>query len=438
MSWTRRSQVTLRVFTTTRSAVGILDGQGLLPIFPITVLDAYGNGRADRFSMAHAGQEFSLILFDFLPSAAPVSELPPVHLAIDEFQIDRNARGQSGDPGNQRLPVRFAGREESQHFVGCSRVFERRTILPDAPPLVKQSCVRKFTPRCLDVLHTQRYAVEALICTMATLIPKTPESASPSPAVALGDTLKRKVLSLQSYSQLVGDAVSKVFTAPHYPEDVLEQMDAIGVGSLPIILLTGFFIGGVMVLNTAQQFQRFGETSLTGDVVAIALVRELGPTITALLVAGRNASGIASELGSMVVTEQVDAMRALGTDPVRKLVVPRLIATVLTLPLLTAVADLVGLFGGFLVSHFTLHLSASEFWHRSIHALVLGDLVQGMVKPLVFAAIIATVGCYQGLQARGGTEGVGRATTTAVVVASVAILVSDFFLGKLLIFWFLQ
>jgi phospholipid/cholesterol/gamma-HCH transport system permease protein len=273
---------------------------------------------------------------------------------------------------------------------------------------------------------------------MATLnsnLPEAPRSSLPS---LFSDVLKSQLLALQNYSFLVGDSIAKIFTPPHYTEDVLDQMDVIGVGSLPIILLTGLFIGGVMVINTAAQFQRFGETSLTGDVVAIALVRELGPTITALLVAGRNASGIASELGSMVVTEQVDAMRALGTDPVRKLVVPRLIATVLTLPLLTAVADLVGLFGGFLVSHFTLHLSASEFWHRSIHALVLGDLVQGMVKPLVFAAIIATVGCYQGLQARGGTEGVGRATTTAVVVASVAILVSDFFLGKLLIFWFLQ
>lgn len=273
---------------------------------------------------------------------------------------------------------------------------------------------------------------------MATLNSNLPEAPKIPVVSVIGDVLKRQILALQSYSQLVGDSLAKIFTPPHYTEDVLDQMDVIGVGSLPIILLTGFFIGGVMVINTAAQFQRFGETALTGDVVAIALVRELGPTITALLVAGRNASGIASELGSMVVTEQIDAMRALGTDPVRKLVIPRLVATVLVLPLLTAVADLVGLIGGFLVSHFTLHLSASEFWHRSIHALVFGDVVQGMAKPLMFAVIIATVGCYEGLRARGGTEGVGRATTTAVVVSSVAILVSDFFLGKLLIYWFLQ
>ncbi|HEV2314699.1 MAG TPA: ABC transporter permease [Candidatus Acidoferrales bacterium] len=271
---------------------------------------------------------------------------------------------------------------------------------------------------------------------MATLTPKTPESTKPSPIAGLNDALKRQILSLQSYSYLVGDSLAKMFSAPRYPEDVLEQMDAIGVGSLPIILLTGFFIGGVMVLNTAQQFQRFGETALTGDTVAIALVRELGPTIAGLLVTGRNGSGIASELGSMVVTEQVDAMRALGTDPVRKLVVPRLIATVLVLPLLTAVADLVGLIGGYIVAHFTLGLSAVEFWNRAVQALAFGDLVMGLAKPVVFAIIIATVACYYGLRTRGGTQGVGRATTTAVVVASVAILVSDFFLGKLLLYWF--
>jgi phospholipid/cholesterol/gamma-HCH transport system permease protein len=273
---------------------------------------------------------------------------------------------------------------------------------------------------------------------MGTLNSNLPEAPKASVLSVFNDAIKRQILALQTYSFLAGDAIAKIFSRPLYTGDVLNQMDVIGVGSLPIILLTGFFIGGVMVINTAAQFQRFGETALTGDVVAIALVRELGPTITALLVAGRNGSGIASELGSMVVTEQVDAMRALGTDPVRKLVVPRLLATLIVLPLLTAISDLVGLFGGFLVSYFTLHLSGSEFWHRSINALVPGDLVQGMVKPLVFAVIISTVGCYQGLQARGGTEGVGRATTTAVVVASVAILVSDFFLGKLLIYWLIS
>src|SRR6185437_16300511 len=195
---------------------------------------------------------------------------------------------------------------------------------------------------------------------MSTLTPNIPEPAKPAVFPLVVGTLKKWLLALQEYSILFADTAMKSLSLPIYGNDILEQMDLIGVGSLPIILLTGFFIGGVMVLNTAAQFQRFGSASLTGDTVAIALVRELGPTIAGLLVTGRNGSAIASELGSMVVTEQVDAMRALGTDPVRKLVVPRLIATVLVLPLLTAVADLIGLIGGYIVAHFTLGLSAAE------------------------------------------------------------------------------
>jgi len=168
--------------------------------------------------------------------------------------------------------------------------------------------------------------------------------------------------------------------------------------------------------------------------VSLALVRELGPTITGLLVAGRNSSGMASELGSMIVTEQVDAMRAMGTDPTRKLVTPRVVATVLMLPLLTAMADFVGLIGGFIVSHFTLRLGAIAFWTRAIDALVFSDLMQGLSKPLIFGFILATVGCYQGLTVRGGTQGVGRATTQAVVVSSVFILVANFFLTKVMLF----
>src|SRR5579863_759461 len=292
----------------------------------------------------------------------------------------------------------------------------------------KAAALAKYCVLTVDVTHSRRYAVEALTRIMSTLAPKMPQPSKPSVFPFVISTIKRILLSLQDYALLFADTIAKALSPPIYFGDLVEQMDLIGVGSLPIILLTGFFIGGVMVLNTAQQFQRFGETALTGDTVAIALVRELGPTIAGLLVTGRNGSGIASELGSMVVTEQVDAMRALGTDPVRKLVVPRLIATVLVLPLLTAIADFVGLVGGFIVAHFTLGLSSVEFWNRAIQALAFGDLVMGLAKPVVFAIIIATVACYYGLRTRGGTQGVGRATTTAVVVASVAILVSDFFL----------
>ena len=252
----------------------------------------------------------------------------------------------------------------------------------------------------------------------------------------LGETIKRQVFKAQDYSLLALQSLIDAFTPPQYWTDTLEQMDLIGVGSLPIVVITSFFIGGVMVLQTAAQFQRFGETALTGDAVSLALVRELGPAITALLVAGRNASGIASELGSMIVTEQVDAMRALGTDPIRKLVTPRMIAMVTMLPLLVAVADFVGLVGGFVVSYFTLRLGAVQFWTRAINALEFGDLVQGLSKPIIFGFVISTIGCFQGLRVKGGTQGVGRATTSAVVISSVLVLVIDFFLAKVLLYVF--
>ncbi len=259
-------------------------------------------------------------------------------------------------------------------------------------------------------------------------------STEPSFWTALNSALKQSVRHVQDYTFLSARAVAGIFVPPHYVKDLLEQMDIIGVGSLPIVLLTGFFIGAVLVLQTATQFVRFGETTLTGDVVALSLVRELGPTISGLMVTGRNASGMASELGSMLVTEQVDAMRAMGTDPIKKLVTPRMTATILVLPLLTAMADLIGLVGGFIISYFTLRIGAVEFWTRAVNALEFSDIMQGLAKPIVFGFILSTVGCYQGLNVRGGTQGVGRATTTAVVIASVTILVSDFFLSKLALF----
>jgi len=269
---------------------------------------------------------------------------------------------------------------------------------------------------------------------MATTDPNLLEPNTFSVTGALSEGAKRWILHVQEYSLLSARSVTNLFSPPYYVSDVLDQMDIIGVGSLPIVLLTGFFIGAVMVLQTAAQFERFGQTALTADVVSLALVRELGPSITGLLVAGRNASGMASELGSMIVTEQVDAMRAMGTDPVRKLVTPRMVATVLMLPLLTAMADFMGLIGGYLVSFFTLRLGAVTFWTRAIDVLVFSDLMQGLTKPIVFGFIIATVGCYQGLNVKGGTQGVGRATTQAVVTASVIILVSNFFLTKLMLY----
>jgi phospholipid/cholesterol/gamma-HCH transport system permease protein len=247
----------------------------------------------------------------------------------------------------------------------------------------------------------------------------------------LTDAFKQLLADVQDYSVMSARALANVASGPHYLQDLLDQMDDIGVGSLPIVLMSGLFIGAVMVLQTGSQFVRFGQTALTGDVVSIALVRELGPTLTGILVAGRSASGIASVLGSMVVTEQVDAMRAMGTDPSRKLVTPRVVAGILMLPLLTALNDFIGLLGGCLASVFSLRLDAVEFWTRAINALDFADIMQGMMKPLVYGFILASVGCYKGLTVRGGTQGVGRATTQAVVVASVMIIAADLFLTKL-------
>jgi phospholipid/cholesterol/gamma-HCH transport system permease protein len=250
----------------------------------------------------------------------------------------------------------------------------------------------------------------------------------------LTDAFKQLLANIQDYSEMSARAIANLASGPRYFQDILDQMDDIGVGSLPIVLMAGFFIGAVMVLQTGSQFTRFGQTALTGDVVAIALVRELGPTLTGILVAGRSASGIASELGSMLVTEQVDAMRAMGTDPSRKLITPRVLAGILMLPLLTALNDFIGLLGGCVASVFSLRLNAVEFWTRAINALDFADLMQGMMKPVVYGFILATVGCYKGMTARGGTQGVGRATTQAVVVASVMIIGADLFLTKLALF----
>ena len=260
------------------------------------------------------------------------------------------------------------------------------------------------------------------------------DAGTPSVMEVLTDAAKHTVLQVQDYAKLSYDSVLNLFTPPRYGQDTVQQMDDIGVGSLPIVLLSGFFIGAVMVLQTGSQFQRFGQVSLTGDIVCLALVRELGPSITGLLVAGRCSSGIASELGSMLVTEQVDAMRAMGTDPGRKLVSPRVLASLVVVPLLTTISVFIGLVGGMVASVFSLRLSATTFWQRAIAILEFSDLKQGFTKSVVFAFILSTVGCYQGLNVRGGTQGVGRATTQAVVVSSVLIIVADTFLTRLALF----
>ncbi|MCS6951434.1 MAG: ABC transporter permease [Bryobacterales bacterium] len=244
------------------------------------------------------------------------------------------------------------------------------------------------------------------------------------------DLLKPPVLSVQEFFVLSGRAIRNVARRPHYVDDIILQMDTIGVGSLPIVVLTGFFSGAVMALQLTKALMTYGAVGKTGELVAITLVREMGPVLTALMVAGRNSSGMASEIGSMKVTEQIDAMRALGTDPTQKLVTPRLIATAIVLPLLTIIADFLGLVGGFMIAYFLLKMTPAQYWNSAWQALEYSDLFQGLIKPFAFAFVIALVGCHYGMQTTGGTQGVGRSTTRAMVVASVWIFVLDFFITR--------
>jgi phospholipid/cholesterol/gamma-HCH transport system permease protein len=237
---------------------------------------------------------------------------------------------------------------------------------------------------------------------------------------------KKGALAVQEYAQLSGRAVSNLFRQPFYAADLYQQADIIGVGSLPIVLLTGFFLGGALAMQSSATLQEFGATTFTGQLVSFSMIKEIGPVVTALMVSGRNASGMASELGSMIVTEQIDAMRALGTDPLKKLVMPRIVATVVMLFFLTILADAVGILGGGLVSVFMLGQDISQYFHTAYQSLQFADVLQGLVKPIFFGFILASIGCFYGMKTRGGTQGVGRSTTQAVVVSSVLIIVTDF------------
>src|SRR3954471_11474115 len=205
------------------------------------------------------------------------------------------------------------------------------------------------------------------------------------------ELVKTNVLAVQDYSVLAGRSLQNVFKQPRYVADTLQQADLIGVGSLPIVVLTGFFTGAVLALQSSAALSKFGMLSLTGQLVAQSMVRELGPVLTSLMVAGRNASGMASELGSMKVTEQIDAMRALGTDPVKKLVTPRVISTVVMMFFLTVISDLVGLTGGWVVSLFMLGIDSNQYWTMAYQKLIAEDVTMGLIKPIFFGFVIATV-----------------------------------------------
>ena len=249
----------------------------------------------------------------------------------------------------------------------------------------------------------------------------------------LNNWAKGAVEEVQAYVLLMAATARGAFSAPFYFHDVIEQLDSIGVGSLTVVVLTGIFTGAVLALQSGLTLDQFGARPVIGRLVSATMVKDLGPVLTALMLAGRVGSGIAAELGSMVVTNQINALRALGTDPVRKLVVPRAIAGVLMAPILTIISDSVGVLGGGLIAAFELQVAWSQYWKSTIDGLYVQDAWMGLIKPFFLGFLIVTIGCHVGLRTHGGTQGVGRATTNAVVAASVAVLAMNFFLERILI-----
>lgn len=231
---------------------------------------------------------------------------------------------------------------------------------------------------------------------------------------------------------LIVSAFAGLFKKPFYLIDTIKQMDVIGVGSLPIVLLTGFFTGGVLILQTFPTLAYYSLQNEAGRSVATSLVRELGPVLTALMVSGRIGSAISAELGSMVVSQQIEAMRALGTDPNRKLVAPRLIALIFMLPFLTVAADIAGIFGGGVIASVLFNQEMNVFVTSVRNGISVEDVIGGVIKPLFFGLTIGSIACYRGLTTTEGTVGVGRSTTSAVVTSSIMVIVFDFFLSRAL------
>lgn len=231
--------------------------------------------------------------------------------------------------------------------------------------------------------------------------------------------------------QMIGQTFVACVTRPFYSSELADQMDELGVKSVAITGITAFVTGGVLALQTAYSLEAFGGKNFVGRIVSLSLVRELGPILTALMVAGRVGSGITAELGSMTVTEQVDALRAMAVSPIRRLVVPRVLAVLFMMPVLTAIADLLGILGGMGIAVLEIRMTAQDYITSIWQQLAISDIFSGLGKTVFFGLEIAAIGCYNGLQVEGGAAAVGRATTRTVVLASISILVSDFFLTKL-------
>jgi phospholipid/cholesterol/gamma-HCH transport system permease protein len=245
--------------------------------------------------------------------------------------------------------------------------------------------------------------------------------------------LKHAVLEVQEYTRLCAATFHGAVTRPFYRYDFVEQLDAIGWASLTVVLLTGFFTGAVLALQSGLTLDQFGARPVVGRLVSASMIKELGPVLTGLMLTGRVGSGIAAELGSMVVTDQINALRALGTDPIRKLVVPRVLSGILMAPVLTTIADFVGMVGGWIVARFQLQVASGLYWSSIRDALYMQDVWMGIIKPFALGFVIVTIACHVGLRTTGGTQGVGKATTVAVVAGSVSVIAVDFFVTRVLI-----
>jgi len=244
---------------------------------------------------------------------------------------------------------------------------------------------------------------------------------------------KDAALEVQEYVRLLARVVRSTFSPPIYYRDIVEQFDSIGSGSLTVVLLAGLFTGMVLALNSGITLDQFGARSMIGRLISASMVKELGPVLTGLMVAGRVGSGIAAELGSMVVTDQIAALRALGTDPIRKLVLPRILAGLFMVPILTVISTAVGMVGGWLVTFSLLRVASSVYWNSVVQGLFIQDVWMGLIKPFVLGFTIVSLGCHVGLRTSGGTQGVGRSTTNAVVASSVAVIAVDYLVTQLLI-----
>jgi phospholipid/cholesterol/gamma-HCH transport system permease protein len=245
--------------------------------------------------------------------------------------------------------------------------------------------------------------------------------------------LKQAALEAQEYVYLTAAAFRGFVTRPFYRYDIVEQLDLIGFGSLTVVLLAGLFTGMALASQSGLTLDQFGARPVVGRLVSASMVKELGPVLTALMLTGRVGSGIAAEIGSMVVTDQINALRALGTDPIRKLVVPRVLAGILMTPALTVVSDFIGILGGWVIARYQLQVNSNLYWASVTKGLYMNDVWMGLSKPFVFGFLIVTIACHVGLRTAGGTAGVGKATTISVVAGSVAVIAADFFVTQIFI-----